>query len=110
MSQRPDPLIALEAAVEQIPPSECPRWLGELERVKAILWQRLLAAEHADCSREAADTPGRLLTIPQVAEILSIPESRAYELARQGQLRTVHIGKYIRVLEADLNQYVQRCR
>jgi excisionase family DNA binding protein len=52
------------------------------------------------------DSP--LLTIPEVAKQLNVPESYAYELARQGKLPTVKIGKYVRVTYEGLKKYQMR--
>ena len=41
----------------------------------------------------------------QVAARLNVPASRAYELARQGKLPAVRIGKYVRVSEKSLIDY-----
>jgi len=60
---------------------------------------------------ETAQAKGRtennedLLTIPQVAKRLNVKTSFAYELARQGKLRSVRMGKYIRVTEQALAEY-----
>jgi excisionase family DNA binding protein len=44
-----------------------------------------------------ADAGGAWLSMRQVAARLNIPVSRAYELARQGRLKAVKIGKYVRL-------------
>jgi excisionase family DNA binding protein len=41
----------------------------------------------------------------QAAERLNVPESRAYELARQGKLPAIRIGKYVRVSVTSLLEY-----
>jgi len=41
----------------------------------------------------------------EVAKRLNIPEGRAYELARQGRIESVKIGKYVRVSRAALEKY-----
>ena len=105
-----DLLDAMEAAFRHVAPADCPHRLGELERLKAILWQCLMATEPAGGARTMTGPLGRILTMPQVAAVLAIHEDRAHELARQGRIRTVHIGKYVRVTETDLNYYVEPCR
>ena len=85
--------------------------LAELYRQAAHLeadLRALLLAHPAEASR--ADYAARLLTLPEVATILTIPESKAYELARRGELPTVVIpgGKYVRVRRADLDVWVDR--
>lgn len=48
----------------------------------------------------------RLLTIPEVSELLRIPRQRAYEVARLGLLPTVKIGRQVRVDEDKLRKWV----
>jgi excisionase family DNA binding protein len=68
----------------------------------------LLLAHPAEASR--ADDAARLLTLPEVATILTIPKSKAYELARRGELPTVAIpgGKYVRVRRTDVAAWIDR--
>jgi excisionase family DNA binding protein len=51
--------------------------------------------------------PDRLLTIPHVAAILSVPKSYAYELARQQRLPALRFGKYVRVEPAALAAWLR---
>lgn len=48
-----------------------------------------------------------LLRIPQVAKILKVSEWRAYELARQGRLPVVRLGRQVRVNEAALTAWIE---
>lgn len=49
----------------------------------------------------------KLLRIPQVADILNVSEWRAYELARQGRLPVVRLGRQVRVNEAALMSWIE---
>jgi excisionase family DNA binding protein len=49
---------------------------------------------------------GRLLRLDEVAEQLSISKSMAWKLVTYGQLRSVRIGRAVRVRPADLDEYV----
>lgn len=55
--------------------------------------------------KAAKDRRDGLLTMRQVAERLNVSESRAYELARQGKLAAVRIGKYFSVSADALAEY-----
>ena len=70
---------------------------------QAMVLQRLTAGV------PVAGTGGgnRLLSLPEVAEALSIPEDRAYDLARQRKLPVVTIGKYKRVRPEALAAYIE---
>lgn len=48
-----------------------------------------------------------LLTIEQVATILNVKTSRAYELARTGLLPTVRLGRQVRVDETRLLSWIE---
>ena len=50
--------------------------------------------------------PTLLLRIPEVARALGIARSLAYEMARDGRLPTVHIGKAVRVPRRRLEEWI----
>ena len=45
---------------------------------------------------------------PQVAEILNLGRSKTYELITTGQLKSIRIGRAIRVPASALREYVER--
>lgn len=49
---------------------------------------------------------GRLLRIEQIAERLSVSRSMAWKIIDQGQLRSVRIGRAVRVRPQDLDDYL----
>jgi excisionase family DNA binding protein len=101
-------LIALiEQEIAHGKVEDLPVFLGELERVKAILWSRMVSLSCNSRSNRLPDAV-TLLTMPQVAKRLAIPEGRAYELARQERLPTVKIGKYVRVPLAELETWLSQ--
>lgn len=54
------------------------------------------------------DAEIQLLKAEDVAEILSLPRLRVYELARQGQLPCVRIGeRQIRFAKAALREWIE---
>ena len=51
------------------------------------------------------------LTVPEVADDLHIPRTRAYELIHKGELPAVRIGeRSIRVNKAELEQFLLKSR
>ena len=76
-----------------------------LEQLKAHAWARMVDQRVTD---PAADR--HLLDMAEVAKKLNIPKCRAYELARQGKLTTVRIGKYVRMDPAVLSEYQAELR
>ncbi|MCL6597630.1 MAG: helix-turn-helix domain-containing protein [Alicyclobacillus macrosporangiidus] len=49
----------------------------------------------------------KLLKMSEVANMLNISVDRAYELARQGLMPVVRLGRQIRVEESDLINWVK---
>jgi excisionase family DNA binding protein len=48
-----------------------------------------------------------LLRVPEVARALGIARSLAYEMARDGRLPTVHIGKAVRIPRRRLEAWIE---
>ncbi len=48
----------------------------------------------------------RLLRIEEVADRLAVSRSMAWKLVAYGQLRSVRIGRALRVRPADLDEYI----
>lgn len=90
----------LEQAVADTPVSEIPALIGLLAELQAKAQLKILSEQKAMKDRQDG-----LLTMRQVAARLNVPESRAYELARQGKLPAVRIGKYVRVSVEALAEY-----
>lgn len=74
--------------------------IGDLERIKAAAWTRLLSPRQHESPAE------NLLTAPQVAARLAIPQGRVYELSRQGRLPVIRVGKYLRFDPGRLNAWI----
>jgi len=49
-----------------------------------------------------------LMRVPEVAESLGIARSMAYQMARDGRLPAVHIGKAVRVPRRALAEWIDR--
>lgn len=49
----------------------------------------------------------QLLLALEAAELLRLPTNRVYELAKQGLIPCVHIGRYVRFVEADLITWIR---
>jgi len=59
----------------------------------------------------ATAAPGvKLLTVPAVAVILSLSESKVWQLTRSGELETVKIGWSRRVLASSVDSYIKKLR
>ena len=98
-------LEQIEREIEVASTAECVELVGKLERLKALVWGRIMAA--------SLPTPNdsNLLTIPEVASQLKVSEYRAYELVRHGEIKKTSIGKTsVRVKPSDLAAYVAQQR
>lgn len=58
-------------------------------------------------TREDIHLPERLLTAVEVAKVLNISRAFAYQLMRQGKIRTVFIAGARRVRPADLSTFIE---
>jgi excisionase family DNA binding protein len=47
-----------------------------------------------------------LLTAQQVAAVLQVPKARVYELAREGLIPVVRLGRQVRVSASALNDWI----
>ena len=52
----------------------------------------------------------KLLTADDLTELLQISKSHAYQLMRSGEMRTVRLGRSVRVSEEDLQAYLDSTR
>jgi excisionase family DNA binding protein len=96
-----DALLADPAMISVLSAERAQALLIDLVSIQAILFQRALMG-----SRDGQE--GDLLTIPQVAKRLKVSEYRAYELARQGALPSVRLGKSVRVKPSALADYLEK--
>lgn len=93
-------LKAFEAAINAASAAEAPIILGTLERLKAIVWTRILA------DKQSAHEEW-LLTASDVAKRLQLSEYRVREMIRQGLIKRVPLdGKAVRVKPSDLAAYI----
>lgn len=52
------------------------------------------------------DHPPQLLTVPQVAELLCISERQVKRLVAAGSLRSIRIGRLVRVMPAEVWRFI----
>jgi excisionase family DNA binding protein len=61
-------------------------------------------------SVETAVVLAVLLTVPQVAQQLAIGERKAWALVKSGEIKSLRIGRSVRVDPKDLAAFVERCK
>ena len=52
-------------------------------------------------------TPGPLLTVAEVAEVLRVSNMTVYRLIKAGDLPALRVGKNYRIREADLTTFLE---
>ncbi|QIN77498.1 helix-turn-helix domain-containing protein [Rubrobacter marinus] len=53
------------------------------------------------------DAEHEYLKVPEVAKVLRIARSRAYELVAEGEIPAVKIGRSVRVSRKDLDRWLE---
>jgi excisionase family DNA binding protein len=64
----------------------------------------------ASPSKSAASLSEPLLTCPEAAALLSVKPAWIYAAARSGRLTCVRVGRNVRLLRSDLEQFVAQQR
>ena len=59
---------------------------------------------------DGVDTGHEWLKVPEVAEVLRIGRSRAYEMVAEGKIPSVRIGRSVRVNRRELDRWLERQR
>jgi excisionase family DNA binding protein len=95
-----DALEVIERAVAAAPLAELPALLGAVEQIKVAGWGRMFTGP------QNGQGPDVLLTVPEVAAKLKLSEYRTYELCRQGILKSVRLGKSVRVKPSAIAEYL----
>ncbi len=76
-------LAALERAVGELSPQEAPAALGDLERVKALVWAKMMQGNGVAQGRGDGQAEGRYLTVKDVAERTGMSGDYIYRHARE---------------------------
>lgn len=78
-------LLSDPSRADALPREELPEVLGQVERLKAVLWARLATPEVAGNGRPVSDTErasgDRLLTVQELAERLNVDDRWIYRKA-----------------------------
>ena len=100
-----DILTSLETLIQDSDHADCADLIGQLERMKALAWGKILAGP-ATVVRELEP----VLTVPQVAQRLNMSSYRVYELCRTGTLQSYKCGKSVRVKPSAVADYLAKQR
>ncbi len=105
-----DLIATLEKAIMQAPLHEVPRHLGELERLKASLWARMMSplAAHDGLSGTTRPTGGdQLLTVEEAAEKLGVSRDWLYRHSKKLAF-TVRLGRHLRFSARGIERYIRQ--
>ena len=89
-------LSMLRMVIHRAKPEHFAETLVALRQMEVFITGKMVAGE---------PPAEQFLTMEQVAECLNLPKTYCYELARQGKLPSVKIGKYVRVPASGLADY-----
>ncbi len=87
--------------------ADVPTLLGDLEQVRAALWNRMIGGFRVDTPAPVKDTTDEILTVPEVARELRFTRAYIYEAVRRGDVAAVRKGKYVRIRRADLRAWLE---
>ena len=99
-------LIADPGKVANLPPEAVPSMLGELERLRAILWVRLTAGNH-DGQGQLASNGDRLLGVEEAARKLGKSKDALYRHADDYPF-TVRDGHSLRFSEQGIEKFIRQ--
>jgi predicted DNA-binding transcriptional regulator AlpA len=100
-------LVADPAKVSQLPAEAIPGLLGELERLKAILWVRLTVPQDG---AERTSNGDRLLDVKEACQKLGVKKYYLYRNADRMPFRpfTVWVGKnQVRFSEQGIERFIK---
>src|SRR5437773_6249387 len=107
-SGRTAAVVAAIDVLERTAPERAPVIIGELERVKAVLWARLMATSATGGQQESPSH--RYVTQAEAAVTFNIPLSTVRYLTRRGRVPAIGRGKNRRLLPADLARELEECK
>ena len=90
----------------EVPPEAVPPLMAQCAALQSALAARLATVPPVSFPPPSAQDTERLLTVPEVAEVLGVHPSSVYELARSGKLPTVRVGKYVRIAPSALREWL----
>jgi excisionase family DNA binding protein len=96
-------LKSVLAQAENLPPTELPRLLGELEEVRAIAFARLLAPP-VPLMRSDEE----LLDIAEAARRLGLSRTTLYTLIGRGELKSRTIGRRRMIPRAAIESFTKK--
>ena len=109
-------IAQIEQAISGASVAELPALSGELDRLRATAWARMMTPQQPRADATARGEEDRYLTMRQVATRTGLSRSYLYELARTGDLPARPMGKSgkgprgYRVLFSDLLTWEDRRR
>lgn len=103
-----DELAAQPERAQELPPRATLDLLAKVAGLQTTLLVRIMSLANGASPAQESVERDRLLTVPEVADLLRIAKGHAYDLARRGEIPTVRFGKYVRVRLASLQEWWAR--
>ena len=68
--------------------------------------ENLMAAKDTNLTAIQAEGEKRTYSVSEIAEILQISKSMAYELCKKALFKTVKVGKYVRISKPSFDDWL----
>src|SRR5262249_33755414 len=98
-------LVSEPSEITQTPPEVIPALLASLERIRTLLLHRLLVGT---LGNHSSDSSREFLTADEVADLLRLRREYVYELARQGEIPSIRVGKYVRIPKTAFEEWARK--
>ena len=99
-------LAELSQQIQQAALGELPALIGKLEQAKALALFRLSCAP-LQTAAASSNGGNAFLNVEEVHQLLNVPVSYVYDLARQHKLPSVKVGKYLRFQREAILHWVE---
>ncbi len=90
----------------ELPPEAVTPLMAQCAALQSTLAARLATVQPVSFPPPSPQDTERLLTVPEVAEVLGVHPSYVYEVARSGKLPIVRLGKYVRIAPSALREWL----
>jgi excisionase family DNA binding protein len=98
-------LLECVQGLDKVPLEALPDLLGDLERLRAKAWARMVTPSRTGTEEAFEERPAPLMTASEVAAHLRFSRGHVYELSRSGKLPTVRSGRAIRFRRDDIEAW-----
>ena len=103
-----DQILRDPSRISEFPQEAIPAVMAQCAALQSALAARMLSTDNEREGQRPEASNEKLLTVPDVAAQLKVPDSRVYSLVRRGELDSTRVGKYIRIPVGAIQEYLAR--